>query len=186
METNKIEEKIKRMYEQQEIYCLIEEIEQKEILKKLKLYCQKQGYHLKSENILSSYEILYNTPFKKYFDELLKKRNFRFSPTIRESISYLLSNKKELIYHYKPELFPGIIKIEKQKDYFYLYTPLGTIHVKKASEVFKSTPSYKIFSKTLGNYCYQRSDEFIKENKEYQIVFSWMPNPFTEDITMFI
>lgn len=178
MTEKELEQKIIKMKELHETFLLAEDLIHAYIIKKMKKYCKKKGYHLHSNNIFSCQKELQNTEFEPYFNALLQKNNLRYSTTIREAIIYLLSKKEELDYPLNPVYFPGIIRITQANNAFKIDTIMGEIYVKNATSIFENSSSSNIFQKTLTGCCYTRSYEFLEENKEYQVIFSWMPNLF--------
>ena len=61
---------------------------------------------------------------------------------------------------------------------YILDTVLGDIEVFKASKLFSNSSSYHIFNKDLMGQCYERSYDFLKENRDYKAVLAYMPNFF--------
>ena len=69
-------------------------------------------------------------------------------------------------------------KINHTNDCYTVETNIGTINVAKASVLFSGTTSAHIFQKPLMGECYARSYDFLKENRDYHAVLSYMPNFF--------
>lgn len=115
---------------------------------------------------------------EKIFVNLLNSYNFNYSMSIHNAIYYLLATEREYVDSINPLLWPGIENVNRFESKYILETILGPIEVYKASEIFSDSPSYHIFNKDLMGQCYERTYDFLKENRDYQAVLSYMPNFF--------
>ena len=70
-------------------------------------------------------------------------------------------------------LCPGMISEEHNESLYTLKTKIGTINVYKASEVFKNSKSSYIFNRRLLKWCYERTFDFLKENRDYKAALSY-------------
>lgn len=130
------------------------------------------------EDLLYKYFELKGTEDEKVFLELLNSYKFNYSMSIHNSIYYLLANEREYVDEIDPLLWPGVNDIKKDKQKYTLNTILGTIEVYKASDILFDSKSYHIFKKDLMGQCYERTYDFLRENKDYRAVLSYMPNFF--------
>lgn len=124
-------------------------------------------------------ELLYNYSYLRKkgkhqtLDKILKKYNINYTYSIHSSIYDLLEKNKGVVV-----LSPGVISEEDDGFLYKLKTRNGTIHVYKASEIFKNTKSAYIFKRKLMNCCYERSFDFLSENRDYKAVLSYDDNMF--------
>ena len=98
--------------------------------------------------------------------------------SIHNAIYYLLATDREYDNTIDPLLWPGINDIKRNESKYILSTILGTIEVYKASEILSDSKSYHIFEKDLMGQCYERTYDFLRENNDYRVVLSYMPNFF--------
>ena len=105
---------------------------------------------------------------------LLKQKNCNQQALLNECIYEALSSNP--LINIKD--VPLINKATNDKDKMILETTVGTIRLGKASEYFKDTQSSYIFNKKLTGECFDRTLEFVKENKEYDAIVSYVPNIF--------
>ena len=105
---------------------------------------------------------------------LLKQKNCNQQALLNECIYEALSSNP--LINIKD--VPLINKATNDKDKMILETTFGTIRLGKASEYFKDTKSSYIFNKKLTGECFDRTLEFVKENKEYDAIVSYVPNIF--------
>lgn len=114
------------------------------------------------------------------FDKLLKEYQFNYNLSIRDVIYTLLCSPIERNFD-KPEAqySPGILSIQNNENTYCIDTILGTIHVNKASEIFKHGKCSSIFYKKLVKKCYARTFEFVeKMPNDYQAVILSSPHYF--------
>lgn len=130
------------------------------------------------EDLLYEYFLVKETENENIFIELLNSYNFNYSMSIHNAIYYLLATEKEKEDSISPLSWPGIKSIDRFDSRYILDTTIGTIEVFKASEVLSNSKSYDIFNKALMGQCYSRTYDFLKENRDYRAVLSYMPNFF--------
>lgn len=130
------------------------------------------------DDLLYEYFLLKGTKDEKVFLELLNFHNFNYSMSIHNAIYYLLATEREYVHTIDPLLWPGVNNIKKDKSKYILNTILGVIEVYKASEILSGSDSYHIFKKNLMGQCYERTYDFLRENKDYKAVLSYIPNFF--------
>lgn len=130
------------------------------------------------DDLLYEYFSIKGSKEEKVFIELLNYYNFNYSMSIHNAIYYLLATEREKVDTIDPLLWPGVNSIKKDDSKYILDTILGTIEVYKASEILCDSESYHIFLKTLMGQCYERTYDFLNENKDYRAVLSYMPNFF--------
>ena len=119
-----------------------------------------------AEDIIYEYFLVHKTDDERVLLDLFRKYNFNYSMSIHNAIYYLLATDKEYDSSITPNDWPGINNIEQDKTKYNLDTVLGNIEVYKASEIISSN----IFSKNLMGYCYDRTYDFLKENKDYKAI----------------
>lgn len=129
-----------------------------------------------TEYLLQEYFSIRGTEQEEEFIKLLNTFNFNYSMSIHNAIYHLLSNDSDEIDDFT--LWPGVYEISSNEPKYTLHTILGEIEVYKASEVLADSPSIHIFDKPLSGQCYERSYDFIRENRDYKAVLSYMPNFF--------
>lgn len=123
---------------------------------------------------------------EKSFEKILKGYNFKYDNSIHEAIYNLLIREEDLGTYCKldPSLFPGIRRIKREIDSgchkYTLDTKKGKIEVYQATEVFCDSKSSHIFKKDLIGSCYDRSLDFIKENRDFNVVISYLRNHFVK------
>ena len=98
--------------------------------------------------------------------------------SIHNAIYYLLATERECADSVNPASWPGINDIKMLESKYILDTVLGNIEVFKASKLFSDSLSYHIFNKELMGQCYERTYDFLRENRDYQAVLAYMPNFF--------
>ena len=130
------------------------------------------------EDLIYNYFLIKGTKNEKEFNEILNSYNFNYSMSIHNAIYYLLATDREYVPNSNPLLWPGIIEINKFGPKYVLSTVLGKIEVYKASEFLANSASYHIFNKQLMGKCYERTYDFLRENRDYQVVLSYMPDFF--------
>lgn len=130
------------------------------------------------EDLIYNYFLIKGTKNEKEFNEILNSYNFNYSMSIHNAIYYLLATEREYVDNINPLLWPGVKEINKCDSKYILNTVLGKIEVYKASEFFANSSYYHIFNKKLMGECYERTYDFLRENKDYQAVLSYMPDFF--------
>lgn len=158
-------------------------LKNEQIAKKILLELSKKGLPYPiignfSESLLYNYFYLKGTEYETNFIELLNFYNFNYSMSIHNSIYYLLATDKEHVDYIDPLKWPGIFDINRDNSKYVLKTILGEIEVYKASELFSNTSSEYIFDRNLMGKCYERTYDFVKENKDYKVVLAYMSNFF--------
>lgn len=129
-------------------------------------------------DILYNYFKIKGTEKEKVLFDLLYKYDFDFSMSIHNSLYYLLGKKEELEEgSVSPLSWPGVNSFTRIGSDFEVNTNLGKIMVTKASDIFDS----KVFEKKLMNQCYERTYDFLKENRDYKAVVSLLPSFFEGD-----
>ena len=152
--------------------------------KVLNEYIKKSGKLPKNlnefiEDLLFTYFEIEDANDKKLFDDILNSYNSNYQFTIANAIYYLLGKKKELKpLNINPLLWPGVIDIQKENNKYIVETILGNIEVYKANKIFSNTDSSHIFKRELMGQCYNRTYEFLKQNRDYNAVLSYEPNFF--------
>lgn len=135
-------------------------------------YKQKGPYRKCDYNSLNS--LLYNYFYlkrknkHKLLEEILNKYNINYNSSIHNAIYDLLIDNEN-----RAMLWPGVISIENNGFLYQLKTIIGNINVYKASEIFANDKSSYIFKRPLRGNCFARSLDFIKENRDYKVVFSY-------------
>lgn len=136
-----------------------------------------EGYN-SVEDLLTFYFILKKTCNEKQLQELMDKYNFNYNSSIHNAIYYTLGKEWE-VQGRDPLVWPGIINIQNIDDTKYILdTTSGIINVRKASKIFSKSSSSYIFYRELMGQCYKRSYQFLKENRNFKAVLSYMPNFF--------
>lgn len=112
---------------------------------------------------------------------LMEANDICYPYCIREATGRLLAKSNSHLSYLSPTLLPGIKQISQDGELYQLDTKIGTIHIRKASDVFQNTNSSYIFERTLLQECYARSFDFLKENQDtYRVVLSYLPTFFTK------
>ena len=62
---------------------------------------------------------------------------------------------------------------------YQIVTTIGTVKLGKASDYFKDTPTSIVLKRKLTEMCFERTEEFIEQNPEYQAIVAATPNLFT-------
>lgn len=145
------------------------------IIKEFSLKCKTNDIIYSGSALL---DILYNyfevkgTEDEKNLLDLLYKYDFEFSSSIHNAIYYLLGKENELEeLRVNPLYWPGMISYTRNGSHYTAKTNLGEISVYRANEIIDSP----VFERILMNHCYERTYEFLKENKDYKAVISLMP-----------
>ena len=111
---------------------------------------------------------------------LMEANDICYPYGIREATGRLMAKPNSHLSYLSPTLLPGVKQISQDGELYQLDTKIGTIHIRKASDVFQNTNSSYIFERTLLQECYARSFDFLKENQDtYRVVLSYLPTFFT-------
>jgi len=171
-----IEQQYKR-----KILCEVKEEEiAREILNK---YYQKYPKNIKNftcrDQLLFEY-FMSGDDSKRYLTYLIESYGFDYRASVHNAMFQLLGKKSEIQQYYKidPISWPGIIDIDVNNKEYLLKTKVGDIRVYKASSSFKNSSSKFIFYKPLVGQCYARTYDFLRQNRNYKAVLSYMPNMF--------
>lgn len=130
------------------------------------------------ESLLYNYFRDKGTQNEDIMIKILESYNFNYSMSIHNAIYYLMGKPEEKEEGITPLSWPGMYDITSKGFQYTLNTKLGKIELYKASDFFANHPSSYIFVKPLMNQCYDRTYDFIKENRDYTAVLSYMPNFF--------
>jgi len=129
-------------------------------------------------DVFYNYFRVKGTNNEKVLLDLLYKFDFDFSMSIHNSIYYLLGKKEELKEGcVSPLGWPGVNSYTRNGSDFVVNTNLGKIKVRRASDIIES----EVFKKHLMNQCYERTYDFLKENRDYRAVLSLMPSFLSGD-----
>lgn len=129
-------------------------------------------------SLIYNYFYIKDSDNESKINEILNLYNFNYSMSIHNAIYYLLATEREYVDCIDPLSWPGVKEINISDSKYSLNTILGNIEVYKASEIFSSTSSEYIFNKNLMGECYGRTYDFLKENRDYHAVLSFMPHFF--------
>ena len=111
---------------------------------------------------------------------LMEANDICYPYGIREATGRLMAKSNSHLSYLSPTLLPGVKQISQDGELYQLDTKIGTIHIRKASDVFQNTNSSYIFERTLLQECYARSFDFLKQNQDtYRVVLSYLPTFFT-------
>ena len=111
---------------------------------------------------------------------LMEANDICYPYCIREATGRLMAKSNSHLSYLSPTLLPGVKQISQDGELYQLDTKIGTIHIRKASDVFQNTNSSYIFERTLLQECYARSFDFLKQNQDtYRVVLSYLPTFFT-------
>ncbi len=133
-------------------------------------------YHKYDDNPLNS--LLYNYFYLKkdhkhlVLEKILNEYGFNYISSIHNAIYHLLEGDEKAL------LWPGIEDFSIFDGIYKLKTNKGIIMVRRASDFFKNSKTSYIFEKPLKGWCFARSFDFIKENKDYKAVLSYDNNLF--------
>lgn len=137
-----------------------------------------------TNDLLENYISLKGTENGELLEQTMLKNGFSYSMSIHNAIYYMLAQKKDLKYtsqkNTKVTDWPGVIDYHQHKTAYTINTVHGDITVHKASEIFKNSKSNYIFNRDLIHRCWDRSYDFAKENPDYTIVLSYLPNFFSD------
>lgn len=145
-----------------------------EIIKKLEeIGLFKEFFEDPLDVLLYNYFILKAEGKSNILDEIFSKYHIRYTSSIHNAIYDLLLGMEN-----RSVLWPFVINFEKDNSLYKLNTEFGTITVYKASELFKNSKSSYIFEKKLRFHCFDRTFDFLKENRDYRAVLSYDNNMF--------
>ena len=117
---------------------------------------------------------------------LMEANDICYPYGIREATGRLMAKPNSHLSYLSPTLLPGVKQISQDGELYRLDTKIGTIHIRKASDVFQNTNSSYIFERPLLRECYARSFDFLKENQDtYRVVLSYLPTFFTTGYYLF-
>lgn len=137
-----------------------------------------------TDNLFNHFEILKvinDKEAERLLTNLMEENDICYPYCIREATSRLMAQPNSHLSHFSPTVVPGVNQISKDGELYQLDTKIGTIHIRKASDVFKNTNSFYVFERELSQECYARSLEFLKANQDsYRVVLSYLPTLFTE------
>lgn len=137
-----------------------------------------------TNNLFNHFEILKvinDKESERLLTRLMEEKGISYPFCIREATIRLMEQPNDHLDGLSPMVVPGVNKISKDGELYQLDTKIGTIHIRKASDVFKNTKSSHIFERKLSQECYARSLEFLKANQDsYRVVLSYLPTLFTE------
>lgn len=148
-------------------------------------------YHLDASQVKTNMRSLLKTYVivKEIHDEkaeslltmLMEANDICYPYCIREATGRFMAQPNSHLSLLDPTVLPGVKRISQDGELYRLDTKIGTIHIRKASDVFKNTNSSYIFERKLPQECYARSFDFLKENQDsYRVVLSYLPTLFTE------
>lgn len=130
------------------------------------------------EDLLYEYFAVKGSVDENILKEIMDYYKFNYSMSIHNAIYYLLSTDREHVDDIDPCLWPGIINIDFDGFKYIIRTIIGDIEVYKADKVMADSKYSYIFMKDLMGQCYERSLEILKENNDYRVILSYMPNFF--------
>ena len=134
-------------------------------------------------DLIMNYIQLKNTENGKILEQSMIDCGFNYTMSIHNAIYYMLAQTQEIekskFKQIKPTDWPGVKNYHNNKSTYVINTVYGDITVNKASEIFKNTKSDYIFKRNLLQRCWYRSYDFAKENPDYTIVLSYLPNFFS-------
>lgn len=134
-------------------------------------------------SLLKTYVIvkeIHDEKAERLLTMLMEANDICYPYCIREATGRLMAKSNSHLSYLSPTLLPGVKQIFQDGELYQLDTKIGTIHIRKASDVFQNTNSSYIFERTLLQECYARSFDFLKENQDtYRVVLSYLPTFFT-------
>ena len=74
---------------------------------------------------------------------------------------------------------PLVKDVTLDNGIYEIATTIGTVKLGKASDYFKDTPTSIVLKRKLTEMCFERTEEFIEQNPEYQAIVAATPNLFT-------
>lgn len=134
-------------------------------------------------NLLKTYVIIkgiHDEKAESLLTTLMEANDICYPYCIREATGRLMTNQNSHLNYLNLTLLPGLKQISQDGELYRLDTKIGTLHIRKASDVFKNTNSSYIFERTLLQECYARIFDFLKQNQDtYRVVLSYLPTFFT-------
>jgi len=130
------------------------------------------------EDLLNNYFNDKGTVNEALITKILDSYSFNYAKSIYNSMFYLLGKSEEIDFDISPLSWPGINAITNNGPLYRLATKVGNIEVYRASEIFTEPSAKCVFAKPLMQRCYDRAYDFLKVNRDYQAVISYMPNFF--------
>ena len=105
----------------------------------------------------------------------LKQNKLKESSLLHELL-YLFIEKDQI----KDMITTPLVKdLTIDNGIYQIVTTIGTVKLGKASDYFKDTPTSLVLKRKLTEMCFERTEEFVEENPEYQAVVVAEPNLFT-------
>ena len=105
----------------------------------------------------------------------LKQNKLKESSLLHELL-YLFIEKGQI----KDMITTPLVKdLTIDNGIYQIVTTIGTVKLGKASDYFKDTPTSIVLKRKLTEMCFERTEEFIEQNPEYQAIVAATPNLFT-------
>lgn len=105
----------------------------------------------------------------------LKQNKLKESSLLHELL-YLFIEKDQI----KDMITTPLVKdLTIDNGIYQIVTTIGTVKLGKASDYFKDTPTSLVLKRKLTEMCFERTEEFIEQNPEYQAIVAATPNLFT-------
>ena len=105
----------------------------------------------------------------------LKQNKLKESSLLHELL-YLFIEKDQI----KDMITTPLVKdLTIDNGIYQIVTTIGTVKLGKASDYFKDTPTSIVLKRKLAEMCFERTEEFIEQNPEYQAIVAATPNLFT-------
>lgn len=105
----------------------------------------------------------------------LKQNKLKESSLLHELL-YLFIEKDQI----KDMITTPLVKdLTIDNGIYQIVTTIGTVKLGKASDYFKDTPTSLVLKRKLTEMCFERTEEFIEQNPEYQAIVTATPNLFT-------
>ena len=105
----------------------------------------------------------------------LKQNKLKESSLLHELL-YLFIEKDQI----KDMITTPLVKdLTIDNGIYQIVTTIGTVKLGKASDYFKDTPTSIVLKRKLTEMCFERTEEFIEQNPEYQAIVAATPNLFT-------
>lgn len=143
-------------------------------------YASGNQYAKSIKNVCKIVKEINDEKAERLLTMLMEANDICYPYCIREATGRLMAKPNSHLSYLSPTLLPGVKQISQDEELYQLDTKIGTIHIRKASDVFQNTNSSYIFERTLLQECYARSFDFLKENQDtYRVVLSYLPTFFT-------
>ena len=105
----------------------------------------------------------------------LKQNKLKESSLLHELL-YLFIEKDQI----KDMITTPLVKdLTIDNGIYQIVTTIGTVKLGKATDYFKDTPTSIVLKRRLTEMCFERTEEFIEQNPEYQAIVAATPNLFT-------